>query len=148
MQISEILERKNPWIHQMRPQQSALEAVAVMVDHQVGAVVVAEHGQILGVITERDILKTLRNTGKNPAGQPVAELMTHQTLSITPQEEVDYTLQLMTRNHLHHLPVVEKDRIVGIVTLADLVKASHNACRFENRMLKHYIQAWPEGAAA
>jgi CBS domain-containing protein len=106
----------------VRPDQSVFEAIEKMAEQSVGALLILEQNKLLGIVTERDYARKVILRGRSSKDTAVREIMTSPVVYVTPQQSVDECMTLMTVHHFRHLPVVEDDRVVGIVSIGDLVK--------------------------
>ena len=106
----------------VRPDESVFEAIEKMAEQGVGALLVLENEQLLGIITERDYARKVILRGRSSKDTLVREIMTSPVVFVTPQQSVDDCMTLMTVHHFRHLPVVDEGRVVGVVSIGDLVK--------------------------
>ena len=104
------------------PQQTVYEALELMAHHDIGALLVCEDGHLLGILSERDYARKCALTGHPSKETQVEDIMTKHVLSVSPQHTVDECLAIMTEHHFRHLPVVDNERVVGLVSIGDLVK--------------------------
>jgi CBS domain-containing protein len=123
MSVRQILEQKGGGAHSVAPNVSVFDALAVMAKHDIGAVLVIENDHLTGIFTERDYARKLVLKGLNSRDATVGELMTPNVCTVTPSHTVDEVMNIMTENRFRHLPVVERGKIVGIVTIGDVVKS-------------------------
>ncbi|ARU30843.1 CBS domain-containing protein [Sulfuriferula sp. AH1] len=126
------------------PNHTVADAVALMVKHDVGSLVVRQDGVMVGLLTERDVLRGLNQHGGNFMTQTVSGMMVTEPIIGNPDDTVDYVRGVMTENRVSHLPVMEGDNLLGIISFHDVARACLNAADFENRLLKRYIKHWPE----
>ena len=137
--LQAILEGKDPTVHYVTPDTTVLAAVEKMCATRVGSLLVEEHGEPIGILTERDIMRRLVLERRDPAATPVAEIMSRDVLCIDPDREPEEAMALMTEKCVRHLPVVRDREVVGIISIGDLVRwASHNT-EFEVRVLRDYV---------
>ncbi|HEB83484.1 MAG TPA: CBS domain-containing protein [Bacteroidetes bacterium] len=140
MLLRDILERKGPRVISVQPGTTILEAVRVMVENKVGAVlVVNEKNQPLGIFTERDNLRATLNEGIAPAVTTVDEFMTRDLVCGFPTASVEEAMAVMTEQRVRHLPVVAEGLLVGLVSIGDVVKATAEHREAEIHYLKNYI---------
>ncbi|UZK68936.1 CBS domain-containing protein [Sphingomonas sp. S1-29] len=140
MTIAAILAGKGYEVIGIAGDQSATQAVALLAERRIGAVPVVADGQAVGVFSERDVVYALEREGKAALDRSVAELMTTPVVSVDPRETVIGALALMTRRRIRHLPVVENGRLVGFVSIGDLVKYRIDRIEAEAEAMRSYIQ--------
>ncbi len=121
--IRQILAEKGKEIWSVSPDDSVLDAVRQMAERSVGALMVMRDDQLEGMFSERDYARKIILAGKSSRETHVADIMTADVVTITPQATADEGLALMTRKRIRHLPVVEDDRVIGLVSIGDLVNA-------------------------
>jgi len=138
MLLHEILQAKGNAVYTTTPDAMLSQVVASLVDHNCGSLVVCEGEQMVGIITERDILRAL-SRGNHMETRPVQEVMTTEVITGRPDLPVEDTMGLMTENRIRHLPVLEEGRLAGMISIGDVVKAQHDALTTENHYLKSYI---------
>lgn len=145
MNLKEILKSKGNIVYTIAPDATLEQAVSRLIDHNIGSLVVCtrdvEHGeQSLGIITERDILHSCSpQTGHNLAMTRVEEVMSTDLSTASPDDLAEDIMGLMTRKRIRHLPVVSHGRLVGIVSIGDIVKAQHDRLAMENQFMREYI---------
>jgi len=144
MHINDILAEKGGEIYAVTSGQSLLDAVTVMMEHNIGSVLVMDENRLAGILTNRHILSALRENGDVVTQYQVNDLMSAEVITCSPGDSIDQALQVMNQYQIRYLPVIEEGQLCGIVSMGDLVNASNNACWFENRLLKRYIKTWPE----
>lgn len=121
--VRQILEQKGAATHAVSPDVSVLDALSVMARHDIGSVLVTQNDRLAGIFTERDYARKLVLKGLNSKEATVGEVMTPNVCTITPSQTLDAVMNIMTENRFRHLPVVDHGKIVGIVTIGDVVKA-------------------------
>jgi CBS domain-containing protein len=119
--ISAVLKRKSGELFSTRPDATVYQAIEIMADKQVGALLVMENNELVGIISERDYARKIILKGKSSKETPVAEIMTSQVLSVSPQHSVGDCMRIITENRVRHLPVVDGGGVVGLVSIGDLV---------------------------
>lgn len=144
MLIADILALKGGEIVSVPPECSIREAIATMAKHDISSVVVMREGTMVGLLTARDILRALHARGCDLSQASVAEVMVTEPIIGNPEDTVDYVRGVMTENHITHLPVMEGDRLLGIISFHDVARACLSEAALENRLLKRYIRHWPE----
>ncbi len=140
MKVRDILTRKGEEVFTVGPGQSVDQALGLLVDHDIGSLVVVDDGTVHGILTERDILRLANRDPTGLGATRVSELMTRSLIIGVPDDEVYYVMEIMTRNRVRHLPVLEDDRLVGIVSIGDVVNHIRRDVEAENRYLKNYVQ--------
>jgi CBS domain-containing protein len=139
MRIQDILRRKGAAVISVLPEITMLEAMRVLVQHNIGAVVVVSKGEILGILTERDVLRLGAEAPAELEVRRVADVMTTDLVVGVPGDAIEYVAAIMTENRIRHLPVVEGEELVGILSIGDVVNAIRTETEVENRYLRSYI---------
>ena len=138
--IRELLEFKGQnTIHAIGPDDSLMEAVTRMVEMNVGAALVIENNVIKGIITERDFLRFITSKGRSAQDTPVHELMTKKVIYVTPETSLNEAMGIMTEAHIRHIPVLSEGRLMGLVSIGDLVKQISSDQEVHIRTLEEYI---------
>jgi CBS domain-containing protein len=141
MKLADILAHKGSKVHSIGPVASLAEVVQVLNRHNIGSLMVCPEDdckRMLGIITERDILRAC--AARRPLETTeVSDVMTHDVVTGSPCDSVEDTMGVMTDNRIRHLPVLDNDELVGIVSIGDIVKAQHDALTMENHYLKSYL---------
>ncbi len=137
--ISAILDRKGRSVVSVSPSMTVCEAVTEMNRQRIGSVLVLEHGELVGIFTERDVLRRVVGGGLDPRRALVAEVMTRGVLTITPESTIEETMVLFTEKRCRHLPVVDHGRLVGTISIGDITRWIAEAHRAEAEHLKNYI---------
>jgi len=119
--ISAVLTHKGGNVWSVPPRASVYDVIAMMGEKQVGALLVIEDAKLVGILSERDYARKIILRGRSSKDTPVSEIMTSPVMYVTPQETVDECMIIMTASRVRHLPVIEDDRVVGIVSIGDLV---------------------------
>jgi len=138
--IKRVLEAKGYDIWSITPDASVYEAVKLMTEKGVGALLVLESGKLVGIISERDCTRRLILKEKAPKDTPVREIMTSDVITVRPDQTVEECMALVTARRIRHLPVLEDDRLIGIVSIGDLVKDVISEQEFMIQQLEHYIR--------
>lgn len=140
MTIARILQHKGGTIMCVSPDQSLQEAAAILTEKRVGALVVLDSDGLLhGILSERDIVRLCAQTGAAAMMAKVADAMTKEVLTAAPKDKVDSALARMTDRRIRHLPVLEGQKLVGVVSIGDLVKAKIDEARQEADAMRAYI---------
>jgi len=114
-------------------------AINKMVDRNIGAILVMEDGKLVGLFTERDVLRCWSTKGENFCRIPIKEVMTKDLMIAEPDDEVNYAMTIMINKKIRHLPIIEKGKIVSVVSIRDMVKAQVSNLQAEVHYLKDYI---------
>ncbi len=123
MKIESVLATKSSDVVTVRPDQSLGEAVRLLAEHNIGAlIVVDEPGRPIGVISERDIIREAART-ETVLGQAVSRVMTKDLITASPEDDLETVLQTMTAKRFRHLPIVDRERLIGVISIGDVVKA-------------------------
>ena len=141
MLVSQILKRKGDLVFTTSPSETIAAVAGLLHQRGVGALVVLESGQVAGIVSERDVVRVVAERGAGALEAPVSSCMTKDVLFAEPDETVDSLLGRMTDRRIRHLPVCKKDRLVGIVSIGDLVKSKISEVEAEAEGLKSYIAA-------
>jgi CBS domain-containing protein len=142
MRICELI--KNQETYQADMGQTVLETVRVMVEHNIGAVPVLHNGQLVGIFSERDLLKRVVAEALDPRSTCLAEVMTDDPLTVNTDEELESCMALMRRHSFRHLPVCHQGQLVGIVSLRDILLHDLSEKDDEVRMMRAYIHSVPD----
>ena len=142
--ISEILNRKGAAAWSISPDATVFEAIQLMADKNVGAVLVTENGKLVGIISERDYTRKVVLKGKASKTTAVREVLSSQIIHVSPSHTVEECMRLMTDHHIRHLPVLEGDKIVGVISIGDLVNWIISAQHTTISQLQTYITGVPE----
>ena len=143
MLVSEILAIKGKVLFTIAPNRRIAEAVEIMNEQDVGSLVVFSRGEMVGMLTFREVLVTVQKAGADWQSLTVGEVMLHDPRSATPDMEMDELRRLMVEHHQRYLPVMDGATLLGVVSFDDVAKAVLEEQSFENRMLKNYIRNWP-----
>jgi len=138
--IATILGDKGADIVSISPDRTVADAVVLLAERRIGAVPVLENGQVTGVFSERDVIRCLQERGAAALGDPVSAVMTAPAVTVGRDDSVLGALSLMTRRRIRHLPVVEDGRVIGIVSIGDLVKYRIDRIEAEASAMRDYIQ--------
>jgi CBS domain-containing protein len=123
--------------------QSVLDVARFMVERNIGAVPVLEHGKLVGIFSERDIMKRVLVEGKDPRKEKVADVMTPNPLVVTADESFEKCMLLMKQHGFRHLPIVEEHKLIGLLSLRDLLLHEVNEKDGEMRMMRAYMHSVP-----
>ncbi len=137
--IRQLLDQKGPDVVSIRPDATVFDAIAKMAEHNIGSLVVIEQGGIVGIITERHYARNVALKGKTSPTIPVREIMEKDVVTARSDQLVEECMALMTEKRVRHLPVTEAGKLVGIVSIGDLVKSIISDQKFVIDQLEHYI---------
>lgn len=138
--VAQILKTKaNPAVHMVGPATSVIDALQQMAEKNIGALLVGEGGKVAGIFTERDYARKIALMGKSSRDTPLHEVMTTEVLFVRPDQTSEECMALMTENRMRHLPVMDKGRLVGLVSIGDLVKDVISEQKFLIEQLEQYI---------
>lgn len=141
MRISEILRSKGNDVATVAPDTTVASLLATLAERNIGAVVVSADGEtIAGIVSERDVVRSLHARGAALLDTPVAEIMTADVRSCAPEDRVDSLRRTMTEHRIRHLPVLRDGRMVGIVSIGDVVKSAISELATERQHLVEYLQ--------
>lgn len=137
--VHDILKIKGNDVWSVKPGDTIFDSLRVMADKGVGALLVMDGEKLVGIVTERDYARKVILEGKSSQSSSVSEIMTGQILCVSPKQTVDECMALMTDKRARHLPVLEDDKVVGVVSIGDLVKAMIDEQQVLIDHLQHYI---------
>jgi CBS domain-containing protein len=142
MRIRDLI--KNQETHQAEMSHSVLHTVRVMVEHNIGAVPVVHNGRLVGIFSERDLMRRVVAEGRDPRSTCLAEVMTDDPLTVSVNEEVENCMAIMRCHSFRHLPVCHEGQLVGIISLRDILLHDLNEKDDEVRMMRAYIHSIPD----
>lgn len=137
--VRTLLQGKGRAIYSVEPQAAVLDAVRLMAEHRVGALMVMRGGALEGIVSERDYARKVILRGRSSADTPVRDIMSAPVLTVSLDTSVQECMQLMTDRHVRHLPVVEGARVLGMISIGDLVKAVIAEQQAQIEQLESYI---------
>ncbi len=138
--VSEILKSKSDTtVHTIAPDAPVLDAIKRMAEHRIGALLVTEGERVVGIVTERDYARKVVLKGRSSRETPVRDIMTPDVMYVRPAQTTDDCMALMTDKRLRHLPVMEGERLIGLVSIGDLVKDVISEQKFLIEQMQHYI---------
>jgi CBS domain-containing protein len=137
--VSQIIGRKGSRVVSVSREAPVLEAIRVMAEHHIGAVLVMEGGQLIGIASERDYARKVILQGRSSHDTPVALIMTSPVVCVGPQDTLAECMAIMTEKHIRHLPVIEGERVIGVISIGDLVKETMEEQKQEISLLQQYI---------
>ena len=137
--VNHLLDRKGRHIIAIKPDASVLDAIKLMAEKSIGALVVMENDKLLGILSERDYARKVIIKGRSSSSTRVAEIMTADVITTTGSESANHCMNLMTERKIRHLPVVEDQRVIGMISIGDLVEAIIADQQEEIQQLEQYI---------
>jgi CBS domain-containing protein len=138
--VRQLLESKGGTVYSVRPDTSIIDALKLMDEKGIGAVLVVEGERVVGIMSERDYARKVILKGKSSQDTPVREIMTERVVYARPEQTVPECMALMTNKRIRHLPVLEAERLVGVLSIGDLVKETISEQEFIIRQLENYIR--------
>jgi len=138
--VHQLLESKGRTIVSVAPDAKVIDALRVMADREIGAVLVVDHDRLVGIMSERDYARKVILKGKSSQETYVREIMTERVIYVRPEQTVPDCMALMTNKRVRHLPVLDGDRLVGVLSLGDLVKETISEQEFIIQQLENYIR--------
>jgi CBS domain-containing protein len=139
--VRQLLDRKDRAVFSLGPEAPVLEAIRAMAEHHVGALLVMSGEVLAGIVSERDYARKVILRGRSSSDTPVRDIMTSPVLTVSPETSVEQCMQLVTDKRVRHLPVVEAGRVVGMVSIGDLVKAVIAEQQQQIEQLESYIHS-------
>lgn len=137
--VRHLLESKAPEVFAIGPDEPVLDAIRLMAEKRIGALLVMQGGRLVGIVSERDYARKVVLQGRASASTPVRDTMTSEVVSVRLNDTADRCMQLVTNRRIRHLPVVEGDAVLGVVSIGDLVKAVIEDQQLEIDQLQRYI---------
>jgi len=144
MLVSEILRIKGNALFTTPPSGTVLEAVKVMAQHDIGSLVVMDHGHMIGMLTFAEVLEALAKRQGQLGELKVSEIYVRDPLTATTGLDVMELRRIMLERHARYVPVIDGPTLLGVISFHDVAKAVYDEQTFENRMLKSYIKSWPD----
>jgi len=141
--IREILSHKGPATWTISPEATVLDAIQLMAAKNIGALLVTQNDKLVGILSERDYTRKVVLKGRSSKDTPVRDILSGQVVHVTPEHTVDECLRLMTEHRVRHLPVLEGDKIAGVVSIGDLVNWVISAQSSTIHQLETYITGYP-----
>jgi CBS domain-containing protein len=143
MKVVDILRVKGGTLYTVSPDQPLAEAVSTMAEFDIGSLVVMEHGDLVGMLTFREVIQAVVKNGGTVGASLVRSVMDDHPLTCTPETEIDEVRRMMLGRHARYMPVLNGRTLQGVISFYDVAKAVVDSQDFENRMLKAYIRDWP-----
>jgi CBS domain-containing protein len=139
MRIADVLRRKGSTVVTVEPSATVTELLGTLADHNVGALVVLDGDRVIGIVSERDVVRRLHERGVRLLDEPVSAIMTAAVATCTPDDTVDRLTVVMTENRVRHVPVLVDGRLAGIVSIGDVVKSRISQLEDDQEQLESYI---------
>ncbi|MDD0972981.1 CBS domain-containing protein [Pseudomonas fontis] len=139
-QLLKLKSQQNQQVHTIAPDQTVLEALQLMAEKNVGALLVVEGRQVKGIVSERDYARKMVLKGRSSVATPVREIMSAPVITVDTHKDVDHCMKMMTDSHLRHLPVVENGELLGLLSIGDLVKEAIAEQAALIQQLEQYIR--------
>ena len=143
MNVADILRVKGSTLFTVQPDEALSLATLTMAEKDIGSLVVMEHGNLVGMLTFREVIQSIVKNGGEIGSTLVGKAMDAQPLTCTPDTEIDDVRRMMLERHARYMPVVEHKVLMGVISFYDVAKAVVDSQNFENQMLKAYIRDWP-----
>ena len=143
MKVSEILQVKGNILFTVTPDLPIAEAASVMEEKDIGSLVVMEFGDLVGILTFREVIRGINKNNGSLGQGTVRKYMDDHPLTVTPETEVNEVRRMMLEKHSRYLPVMDAKTLLGVISFYDVARAVLEAQSFENKMLKAYIRDWP-----
>ncbi len=140
MKVKDILSIKGPQVFTIGENMSISTAIELLANNKIGVLLaLSDDGKICGIISERDIIREFANSHVETFNKRIADVMTRQVIFVEPDDEIEYVEKVFTQNKIRHLPVLQEKRLVGLISIGDVVKAALNETKTENKYLMEYI---------
>ena len=145
MKISTILKTKGEQVYTISSDATMKDMVNEMLARRAGSLLVVDgDGKTAGIVTERDLLRNLRKLGADWEGLKVEAIMSRDVVFGNINDTIDEVMSVMTERRIRHLPVMDGERLAGVLSMGDIIKAALNESTFQNKLLKTYIKNWPD----
>lgn len=148
MKVSDILRVKGNTLYTAGPEEPLAQAVELMAEKDIGSLVVMGHGELMGMLTFREVIQVLVKNKGSIGPTLVRSAMNDAPLTCTMETDIDEVRRMMLERHARYMPVMDNRMLMGVISFYDVAKTVVEAQNFENKMLKAYIRDWPEEGAA
>jgi CBS domain-containing protein len=148
MKVSDILRVKGGTLYTAQPDEPLAHAAALMAERDIGSLVVMEHGDLVGMLTFREVIQAIVKIGGQVGDTTVRGAMDDHPLTCSPETELDEVRRMMLERHARYMPVMSSRMLMGVISFYDVAKTVVDSQNFENKMLKAYIRDWPSEAGA
>lgn len=139
--VQQLLEAKGTRIYSVTPATHVYDALVIMAEHRIGALLVLEDEHLAGIFSERDYAREVVLKGKSSRDTPISEIMSTTVITVSPHDDVEDCMNLMTGKRIRHLPVIENGKVTGLLSIGDLVKETIEYQKFLIKQLESYIQS-------
>ena len=143
MKVSDILRVKGNTLYTVTPDEPLTAAATTMAEKDIGSLVVMDHGDLVGMLTFREVIQSVVRNNGSVGNTQVRGVMDDHPLTCTPETEIDEVRRMMLGRHARYMPVMSQRTLMGVISFYDVAKAVVDGQDFENRMLKAYIRDWP-----
>ena len=141
--VRDMLKTKGFEVWSVTPDASVFDALKLMAEKNIGAVLVMESDNLIGILSERDYARKVILHGKSSAKTPAREIMTERVMCVGPEDSAEQVMALITEKHIRHLPVLEDGELIGLVSIGDVVKATIAQKEFIIEQLEEYVKGTP-----
>jgi CBS domain-containing protein len=138
--VQHLLDEKSGDIHSVHPDDSVFDAIKKLANANIGSLIVIEDGRPVGIFTERDYARSVVLQGKSSPTTPIRDIMTTRVIYVKPEQTVEECMAIMTDKHIRHLPVLSDDKLVGMISIGDLVKSIIEDQKFTIEQLETFIR--------
>jgi CBS domain-containing protein len=139
--VRQLLSAKGAAIYTIGPEASVLDALRILAERNIGALLVVDGPRVVGIVSERDYARKVILLGRVSRDTPVFEIMTREIVFVGPDDSVETCMALMTARHIRHLPVLEESRLVGVISIGDVVKSIMDDQQFRLEQLERYLMS-------
>jgi CBS domain-containing protein len=143
MKVSDILRVKGGTLFTVTPEEALAVGLKTMADRDIGSLVVMERGEVVGMLTFREVILAIVKNGGTVGDTTIRGVMDDHPLTCAPETEIDEVRRMMLERHARYMPVMDQRTLMGVISFYDVAKAVVDSQDFENRMLKAYIRDWP-----
>jgi len=144
MKVRSVTKNKGKPVITLSPGDSLDQAVGLMMEHSIGSILIVESGDLVGILSERDLLRVLHQKQAMWTPISVKDAMTPKPITCDPDDSLEEAMNLMVDNNIRHLPMTYKGKLEGMLSITDIVEKLLEKAKFENKLLKNYIQNWPD----
>lgn len=139
--VKQLIANKNPEVWSVEPDHPVIDAIKIMAEKEIGALLVVSGGRLTGIVSERDYARKVILQGRSSRETPVSAIMSTNVVNVGPDDTIDTCMQLMTKYKIRHLPVLERDKVIGVLSIGDLVKAIMAEQQQTIQQLEGYIMS-------